>query len=343
MFIHEKNPLDPVGGSETPESVCLNRRKWLRSAGLLIGAGALAGGGYAGWRVYRGSDEDVIKSGQVTKTPTVSNAKVPEEDYETRLERNFPATLDGGFEYGREETDRAEAARYTNFYEFSSLKSSWRYVDDFQPYPWTIEVAGLCRNPMKLDLNDFHQQYADHLVERQYRHRCVEKWAMAIPWSGVPLAKIIEHADPMSEATHVNFVTFMRPKQASQQQNNEYPWPYTEGLTLAEATNTLTLLGTGIYGRPLLKQHGAPVRLVVPWKYGFKSIKSIERIEFVDREPPTFWNTLRPDAYSFSANVDPAETYPWPQRREWMLGSREEFPTQLYNGYADYVAELYQT
>jgi len=164
---------------------------------------------------------------------------------------------------------------------------------------------------------------------------------MAVPWTGVPMAKIIQDADPLPRATHVMFVSFMRPEQATQQQGDEYPWPYTEGLTLPEATNELALLATGIYGQPLLKQHGAPIRSVVPWKYGFKSIKSIQRIEFVDHEPPTFWNTIAPDAYPFEANVEPDVPRPWPQHTERMLGSGAIFPTQLYNGYAEYVTDLY--
>ena len=192
-----------------------------------------------------------------------------------------------------------------------------------------------------MDLAEFHKSYADALVERQYRHRCVERWAMAVPWTGIPLARLLKDADPLPTATHVRFVSFNRPDQASQQQSSEFPWPYVEGLTIAEAMNDLTLLATGVYGRPLIKQHGAPVRLVVPWKYGFKSIKSIDQIEFVDHEPATFWTTLSPGAYPFESNVEPNVPIPWPQHEEWMLGTKEVFPTQLYNGYSDQVASLY--
>ena len=327
MFVHKRNPLDPVGGTETPETVFMNRRKWLAAAGLAIGAAGAAG--YFAWRNWQGTDEQVIAGGQVEPT------------YEGRLGKHFPAPRDTRFSYGRPETDRAEAARYTNFYEFSSFKNSWRYVDSFEPYPWTLTVSGLCRREIRMDLADFQTAYADALVERQYRHRCVERWAMAVPWTGVPLARLLQDADPLPTATHVRFVSFNRPDEASQQNSSEYPWPYAEGLTVAEAMNDLTLLTTGIYGRPLIKQHGAPLRLVVPWKYGFKSIKSIERIEFVDREPDTFWTTLNPAAYPFESNVEPDVPRPWPQDQEWMLGTREVFPTQLYNGYAEQVAGLY--
>jgi len=327
MFVHKKKPLDPVGGTETPEAVFFNRRKWLATAGLGLGLAGL--GGYLGWRKWRGSDEEVLAGGQA------------EPSYEAKLAEYFPAPRDGRFTYGRAETDRAEAARFTNFFEFSTTKATWRFIDPFEPYPWTLVVTGLCRQEIRLDLADFHRAYADALVERQYRHRCVEKWAMAVPWTGIPLARLLRDADPLPTATHVRFVSFNRPDEASQQHSDE-PWPYTEGLTMPEAMNDLTLLTTGVYGRPLIKQHGAPVRVVVPWKYGYKSIKSIERIELIDHEPETFWTTLSPGAYPFEANVEPDVPRPWPQDQETMLGTREVFDTQLYNGYADQVGGLYR-
>ena len=166
---------------------------------------------------------------------------------------------------------------------------------------------------------------------------------MAIPWTGIPLATMLKAADPLDEATHVRFVSFNRPAEAAHQAvSGEFPWPYTEGLTIAEAMNELALLGVGVYGRPLLKQHGAPLRLVVPWKYGYKSIKSVERIELVSREPATFWSTLNPAAYPFESNVDPDVPRPWNQSSERMLGSDERFPTMKYNGYGEWVAGLYE-
>jgi sulfoxide reductase catalytic subunit YedY len=328
MFIHKKDPLDPDSAAETPEGVFFNRRKWLMTAGLGIGAASVAG--YLGWQKWRGSDEEVIAGGQVEAT------------YERRLAENFPARRDTRFTYGRAETDHVEAARFTNFYEFSSSKDNWRRVASFEPYPWTIKVTGLCRNQIRMDLAEFHKSYADDFVERQYRHRCVERWAMAIPWTGIPLARLLKEADPLSKATHVRFISFNRPDQAPHQRSREYPWPYVEGLTIAEAMNDLTLLTTGVYGRPLIKQHGAPVRLVVPWKYGFKSIKSIEQIEFVDHEPTTFWTMLNPIAYPFESNVEPHVANAGQQNQEWMLGTGEVFDTQLYNGYSEQVASLYR-
>jgi sulfoxide reductase catalytic subunit YedY len=322
--------FDPVGGTETPESAALGRRKFLRRAGTAaIGLAGAAGLGYYGWRRFQGTNEQVLARGQ------------PEGLQRLQQAGYYPAPRDERFAYGRAETLEAEAARYTNFYEFSTFKWSWRLVEPFKTDPWTVTIDGLCRNPAKLDIDQLLAQHARALCERQYRHRCVETWAMAIPWTGIPLAEVIRAADPLAGCTHVRFVSFDRPEEAPGMASRNFPWPYTEGLTLAEATNELAFLATGMYGHPLLKQHGAPIRLVVPWKYGFKSIKSIERIEFVDREPGTFWSIVAPDAYPFQSNVEPDVPRPWPQDTERMLGTGEVFRTRLYNGYEKYVAHLY--
>jgi sulfoxide reductase catalytic subunit YedY len=329
MFVHKPDPLAPRG-AETPEGVFLNRRRWMQLAGFGAG-GIAAGAGYALWRkVADGADEQVLAAGRWSPAA------------EQKYARYYPAANDNRFAYDRNETAAAEAARYTNFYEFSSYKWCWKYVAPFQPDPWTLTVDGFCRNPLKLDLADFFQQFRGDLVERQYRHRCVERWAMAVPWTGIPLAALLKAADPLAQATHVRFISFERPQEAAHQlADNSYPWPYTEGLTIAEAMNDLTLLATGVYGRPLLKQHGTPIRLVVPWKYGYKSIKSIQRIELIGRQPATFWSTLNPAAYPFESNVDPDVHCPWNQSTERMLGSGERLATQRYNGYAKWVADLY--
>ncbi|MCA9046025.1 MAG: protein-methionine-sulfoxide reductase catalytic subunit MsrP [Planctomycetaceae bacterium] len=252
----------------------------------------------------------------------------------------FPAARNADFEYGRDETDRREAAQFTNFYEFSGSKSVYKYIDSFQPLPWSVEVTGLCAKPQKFDLDDL-LKLAD-LEERAYRHRCVETWAMTVPWTGYPLRSLLEKVEPSPKARFVRFETFNRPQEATRMRSSSFPWPYNEGLTIAEAMNELAFLTFGIYGEPLLKQHGAPVRLVLPWKYGFKSIKSIVKIELTDEQPATFWNTVNPHEYKFEANVDPAVPHPrWSQEREWMLGTKERFDTQPYNGYGDWVAKLY--
>jgi sulfoxide reductase catalytic subunit YedY len=316
---------DLPGREITPESAVKSRRRFL--AGLGIGGAALAGVGAGLWWYYGGSDDDVLDRGRV-ELPGAADL--------------FPARLNDRFgDLDRPLSERVEAARYCNFYEFTFTKQVWRWVDAFRPTPWTLEVGGLVAKPRTYDLDDLLRAFP--LEERNYRHRCVEAWAMAIPWTGFPLAALLKKAEPLPAARYVRFVTFFRPDQASRQ-TGRFPWPYTEGLTLAEATNELTLLATGVYGHPLLKQHGAPVRLVVPWKYGYKSAKSLVKIEVTDRRPATFWNTVAPDEYDFDANVNPDVPHPrWSQKIERMLGTGERRRTQLYNGYGEWVGGLYRT
>ncbi len=331
MNVHERHPFEPVGGTETPEAIALQtprprlftRRNCL-IGGMAAAAVAAAGAGAAWWSNLFAPDDEVVARGAVPGRRTWT--------------RGFPGERDERFTYGRLETDRAEAARYTNFYEFSRYKWCWKYVDQFQPEPWSLSVTGRARNPLRLDLDDLMTQFGDRLCERQYRHRCVERWAMAVPWVGIPLHHILLEADPLPSARYVRFLSFERPSEAPHQRTTtHFPWPYQEGLTIDEALNDLVLLAVGMYGKPLLKQHGAPLRLVVPWKYGYKSIKSVQQIEFVTQEPATFWSTLNPAAYPFESNVDPDVPRPWDQSYEWMLGTRDEYPTQKYNGYSEYV------
>ncbi|HKI33090.1 MAG TPA: protein-methionine-sulfoxide reductase catalytic subunit MsrP [Gemmataceae bacterium] len=310
----------------TPEKVVVSRRRWLKAAGL--GALAVGGGGAAWWHWLRpGSDKEVLGT-------TLANA--PAKDL-------YPAARSDRFaEVDRPLTKEVEAARYTNFYEFAGTKNVWNYIDAFQPVPWAVEVTGLVAKPRTYDIDDLVRAFP--LEERVYRHRCVETWAMAVPWTGFPLSALLRSAEPLPAARFVRFVSFDNPRQARRQSDRSQPWPYTEGLTLDEATNELAFIATGMYGHPLLKQHGAPVRLVVPWKYGFKSAKSIVRVELTDRQPATFWNTISPHEYDFSANVNPDVPHPrWPQHTETMLGTEEPRPTQLYNGYGEWVAKLYKT
>jgi sulfoxide reductase catalytic subunit YedY len=309
----------------TPEAVVLSRRRWLKRLGL--GSIALGAGAGLWWLMDRGSEEEVLASGRIF-TPAAEL---------------YPAAGNPRFhELDRPFTAEADAARYCNFYEFSSSKQVWRVVGPFQPVPWTLEVGGLVAKPRTYDLDDL--LHAFPLEERNYRHRCVEAWAMAVPWTGFPLASLLRQAEPLPSARFVRFVSFNRPAEAPRLRNRSHPWPYTEGLTLAEATNELALLATGMYGHPLAKQHGAPVRLVVPWKYGFKSAKSLVRIELTAEQPATFWNTLSPHEYDFWANVNPDVPHPrWSQQSERMLGTGEVRATQLYNGYAQWVAGLYRS
>jgi len=326
MSIHQNRPHEP-DGKETPPAVFFSRRRWLIAVGVGAGAAVAAG---LGWKYATpGSKEEVFGRGAIA------------DEVKQKYAAHYPSRRNESFTYGRPETERLEAARYCNFYEFSRHKWVWEHVEPFNPHPWTVSVSGLCRKPLTIDLASLHKRYADLLEERQYRHRCVEKWAMAVPWTGFPLAKLLLDADPLPTATHVRFVSFNRPDEASRQRQDDYPWPYSEGLTIAEAMSDLTLLTVGVYGQPLLKQHGAPVRIVTPWKYGYKSIKSIQRIELVAAQPATFWNTLNPSAYPFGSNVNPMHVVPWRQDSEHMLGSGDDYPTEYLNGYRDEVGHLY--
>lgn len=318
-------PWDLPAREITPEAAVLSRRRWLKRIGLGAAGLAAASAGAGLWWWNAGGDDDVLNAGKVTTPADL-----------------FPAARNARFELDRPLTNEAAAARYCNFFEFSSSKQVWRWVAPFQPVPWVLEVGGLVAKPQTLDIDDMLHTFAPFLEERVYRHRCVEAWAMAVPWTGVPLSALLRRVEPLPAARFVRFISFDRPDQASRQADAEYPWPYTEGLTLAEAGNELAFLAVGLYGHPLLKQHGAPVRLVVPWKYGFKSAKSIQRIELTAERPATFWNTLGPNEYDFTANVNPAKPHPrWSQATERMLGTGEVRPTQPYNGYGEWVAGLY--
>ena len=315
-------PWNRLEREVTPENTVQSRRRWLKAAGL---GGLAIAGGAAVWWWNRAPADEVLGRGRYVTPMGAYYPGHPNPDFR-RVDRPI--------------TDEVAAARTTNFYEFSTTKQVWRYVEPFQPVPWKIEVAGLVERPRTYDVDDLVREYP--LEERVYRHRCVEAWAMVVPWTGIPLAALLGRAGPKAGATHVRFVSFLRPSEAGGQNWRGGPWPYTEGLTLAEAVNELTFLATGMYGHPLLKQHGAPVRLVVPWKYGYKSIKSVTRIEVTDRQPATFWNSLQPREYGFESNVDPAVPHPrWSQASETMLGTGERFPTQKYNGYGEWVGELY--
>jgi len=232
------------------------------------------------------------------------------------------------------------ASRFNNFYEFGVEKQEiWKSSRKLQTKEWSIEVSGLVKNPQILDFETlkFSQE------ERIYRLRCVEAWSVVIPWTGFPLRLLIDKLEPLASARYIKFTTFLDPVIAPGQKNRFWePWPFTEGLRLDEARHDLTFLATGIYGHSLPNQHGAPIRLVVPWKYGFKSIKSISRIEFTREEPETFYTSLSPLEYDFEANVNPKIPYArWHQAFERIPGKEETVKTLPYNGYANQVAGLY--
>jgi len=229
---------------------------------------------------------------------------------------------------------------YNNFYEFSLRKEAVAELSEaFQTRPWTLDVGGLVNNPKTFDLDDllkFEQE------ERIYRMRCVEAWSMVIPWVGFPLSKVLEMVEPTSKAKYVHFETLYDPERLPGQKSPSFPWPYVEGLRLDEAMHDLTILSTGLYGELLLPQNGAPIRLVVPWKYGLKSIKSIVKIELVEEMPTTFWMAAGPAEYGFWSNVNPDVPHPrWSQATERRIGESKRVETLFFNGYADEVADLY--
>lgn len=245
-------------------------------------------------------------------------------------------------------TPREDATSYNNFYEFGTSKSDpAANSKDFKPRPWTIKVDGMVGKPLEFDIDDLMSKMA--LEERVYRFRCVEAWSMVLPWTGFMLADLIKQAEPLGSAKYVAFRTAQRPKEMPGL-DTFYPvldWPYREGLRLDEAMHPLTMLAVGIYGDLLPNQNGAPVRLVVPWKYGFKSIKSIEAITLVETQPVTAWNTAAPQEYGFYSNVNPTKDHPrWSQASESVIGSGGFFggkkrQTEMFNGYTDQVASLY--
>ncbi|MCS7062232.1 MAG: protein-methionine-sulfoxide reductase catalytic subunit MsrP [Anaerolineae bacterium] len=230
---------------------------------------------------------------------------------------------------------------YNNFYEFSMNKEAVaRLAQGFTLSPWVVTVGGLVNNPRIYDIDELRRHFPQE--ERVYRLRCVEGWSMVIPWLGFPLAALLREVDPKSGAKYVRFETVMRPEEMPGQRDPWFPWPYVEGLRLDEAMHPLTILATGLYGKHLLPQNGAPVRLVVPWKYGFKSIKSIVRIDLVDTQPTSLWMAAAPHEYGFYANVNPDVPHPrWSQATERRIGELGRRPTLLFNGYAEEVAALY--
>jgi sulfoxide reductase catalytic subunit YedY len=240
---------------------------------------------------------------------------------------------------GRDITPEKYATTYNNYYEFSDGKNLWEAAQVRKPRPWTISLEGELKQPRTIAIDDLLKQV--QLEERVYRHRCVEAWAMTVPWTGFPLSQLLKLAEPLGSAKYIVFETAQDPKMPGLQ-SPFYPWPYIEGLTLDEAANDLAFISTGMYGKPLPPQDGGPIRLTVPWKYGFKSAKALAKISFTEKRPMNFWQAIQPSEYGFWANVNPAVSHPrWSQAQERLLGSNEMVPTQIYNGYGEFVASLY--
>jgi methionine sulfoxide reductase catalytic subunit len=251
------------------------------------------------------------------------------------------AEVDGGAAGQDELTPYRDVTRYNNFYEFGTGKEDpARLAHTLRTRPWTVAVEGHVERPGRYDIDDLLRRFPQE--ERVYRLRCVEAWSMVIPWLGFPLRDLVREVGPTSRARFVEFTTLHDPQQMPGQRRPVLDWPYVEGLRLDEAMHPLTLLATGLYGETLPNQNGAPLRLVVPWKYGFKSIKSIVRIRFTDRQPATSWSRSAPNEYGFYANVNPQVDHPrWSQARERRIGEWRRRPTLMFNGYADQVASLY--
>ncbi len=256
--------------------------------------------------------------------------------------KGYPFPRNKAYDPGWPLSHQRTVETYNNFYEFSTTKERvHQLVENFIISPWEMDVGGLCEKPFKADVRELAASMP--MEERVYRFRCVEGWAMIVPWTGFPLSRLIEKAQPRSEAKFVKFTTAMRPDQMPGiSRLRGYPWPYTEGLRMDEAMHELVLVTTGVYGRPLPRQMGAPIRIVVPWKYGYKSIKSVVKMEFVARQPQTLWETLAPDEYPFESNVNPRVPHPrWSQATERMIDSGDRVRTLPFNGYGDQVAKLY--
>ena len=311
MLVMRRRGWELPEHAATPERLFLNRRA-LIGAGAALAAAALVPGKARG-----------------EESPDPSEGLYP-------VKRNDKYLLD------RPITDAKINGAYNNFYEFGSSKLIAKPAQALKIRPWTVKIDGMVEQSREIGFDDLLRQMP--LEERLYRHRCVEAWSMAIPWSGFALTKFVEFARPLSSAKYLRMETFLDSALASGQRQTWYPWPYVEGLTIAEATNELAFLATGAYGKPMPKQHGAPLRLAVPWKYGFKSIKSIVRFSFTDQRPKSFWEALQASEYGFWANVNPKVPHPrWSQATEKPLGADERVPTQLYNGYAEFVAGLYES
>ena len=322
MNIRKKRGWELPEKAATPERVYLDRRRIL--AGLGLGGAILAAPAALRMAPER------MRSAQAEPEPS--------PDLWADL---YPVQRNSAYRLDRPLTEESWATSYNNFYEFGSHKQIASAAQALRLQPWSVTIDGMVEKELTLDADQLIRRMP--LEERLYRHRCVEAWSMAVPWSGFPLAALVEFARPLGSARYLRMETFMDAEMAPGQRQSWYPWPYIEGLTMAEATNELAFIATGLYGKPMPRQNGAPLRLVTPWKYGFKSVKSIVRFTFTDERPVTFWEAIQPSEYGFWANVNPEVPHPrWSQATERVLGSDERVPTQLFNGYGEYVAHLYR-
>lgn len=305
MLIKQANEVHP--SDITPENVYLNRRAFIRIA-------SAAGIGLASSVVF-----PQLLDGQ----------------------DRWPQGKKGPYDVDDEVNKYKDITTYNNFYEFGVDKSDpSENSGSFRPKPWTVRIEGEVKKPATYSLEDIVKP--SKIEDRIYRHRCVEGWSMVIPWRGFPLADLLNRVEPTSRAKYVAFETVYRPEEMPGQKRRVLEWPYVEGLRMDEARHPLSLLAVGLYGKDLLNQNGAPLRLVVPWKYGFKSIKSIVKIKFVEKEPPTTWNLSAPNEYGFYSNVNPDVDHPrWSQKNERRIGEFLKRKTLMFNGYGDQVSGMY--
>ncbi len=308
-----KRPGEILSSEITAESVYLKRRELLKMAGIATAA--------------------------ALSSQSIFAAALPGE-----TSRELPGVIKSPYSTDEDLNSWADITSYNNYYEFGTDKDDpVRYARDFEPRPWSVRVKGECDKPGDYNYEDLVSPYT--LEERIYRLRCVEAWSMVIPWVGIPLASIIKRLEPNSRAKYVRFKTLMDPSRMPGQRRRILDWPYQEGLTMAEAMHPLTIMAVGLYGRELPNQNGAPMRLIVPWKYGFKSIKAIAEISFTSRQPRSSWEQSAPREYGFYANVNPEVHHPrWSQARERPIGGgvfASKKPTLMFNGYGEEVASLY--
>ena len=316
MFIHRRRGWEIPERLATPEALVMGRRNVV--AGAAVAGLIAAAPAQAQFRLFGGGDK---------AAPGVAL-------------RPLTAARSSKYDAGREITPEKDATTYNNYYEFGLSKSIHEAAKALPEDPWTISIAGMVGKPRKLGFEDLMKQVT--LEERVYRHRCVEAWAMTVPWIGFPLSELVRLADPTSAAKYMVFTTLADSKTMPGLRQSWYPWPYTEGVTMEEANNELAFVSVGMYGKTLPPQNGAPLRLTLPWKYGFKSAKSIVKIEFTDKRPISFWQALQDSEYGFWANVNPDVPHPrWSQARERLLGNDEMVPTRIWNGYGQQVAGLY--
>ena len=310
-----KLPPEPPGREVTPEALYRRRREFLKSTALFTGTAAALGTGlHLLSRSPSAAAPAAPAPGSTVRAAPLEEALTPFEDVTT----------------------------YNNFYEFGLDKSDpAREAHTLRPHPWAVRIEGEVREPRTVDVDTLKSWFP--LEERIYRMRCVEAWSMVIPWLGIPLGALLRRLEPTSRARYVAFTSLEDPEQMPDQRGGALEWPYVEGLRLDEAMHPLSLLAVGLYGKALPNQNGAPLRLVVPWKYGFKGIKSIVRMTLTQSEPPTTWNRAAPGEYGFYANVNPAVDHPrWSQATERRIGEFRRRPTLPFNGYAEAVAGLYQ-